>query len=240
LEVLLGRYPAAELIAARDLPEPPGMPPAGQPAELLSRRPDLAAIERRVASGGMRVKEAKAALYPRISLTASGGTSSSELEDLVKGDFFVWNLAANLMQPIFQGGRLRQNVKLNEARAAETAEKYAGVVLNAYAEVENALAADVYYEREVGFTREAVRQARAAEATATLQYQAGVANFITVLEAQRQAIQAEVDLIASRAERLAARIDLYVALGGGFVSDPTTASGKGAAPDPDTHAHTGS
>src|SRR5690606_27497702 len=93
LEMLLGRYPAAEVAAGRDLPELTNGVPAGLPSELLDRRPDLVAAERRLAAETSRVREAKAALFPRIALTASGGRTSSELEDLLSSSFNVWAIA---------------------------------------------------------------------------------------------------------------------------------------------------
>ena len=124
LEVLLGRYPARELQAVRaaaasELPTIPILVPTGLPAELLWRRPDLAAAERRLAATGADLESAWAGLYPRFSLTASGGTSSNELKDLVNGEFSVWRLAGNAMQPIFQGGRLIAAVDAAAARRDE-------------------------------------------------------------------------------------------------------------------------
>jgi NodT family efflux transporter outer membrane factor (OMF) lipoprotein len=116
LELLLKRFPSASIGILEDLPKVVGDVPAGIPADIISRRPDLVAAERRLASADMSLKSAERALYPRISLTGSGGTTTADLKNLINGDFGVWTLAGNLMQPIFQGGRLRANVDFNEAQ----------------------------------------------------------------------------------------------------------------------------
>jgi NodT family efflux transporter outer membrane factor (OMF) lipoprotein len=216
LEVLLGLYPGRELQIPKELPDTPAPIPAGLPADLVARRPDLTAAERRLAASDERYEAARRDLYPRISLTASTGTSSTGLKDLVDGDFSVWSLAFNILQPIFQGGRLRAAVDLAEAGADEALINYAGAALRAYSEVETALAAEEYLaERETDLAR-AAEQSRAAERLSEQRYGTGLESFITVLESQRRALQADGEWIAARRQRLENRVDLYLALGGGF------------------------
>jgi NodT family efflux transporter outer membrane factor (OMF) lipoprotein len=216
LEVLLGRYPGRELEVPKELPDTPPPIPAGLPADLIDRRPDLAAAERRLAASDERYKAARRDRYPRFSLTATGGTSTKGLRDLVDGDFSVWSLAFNLLQPVFQGGRLRAAVDLSEAQANETLINYAGAALRAYAEVETALASEEYLAEREGDLALAREQSRAAERLSENRYAAGLENFITVLESQRRALQADGEWIAARRQRLENRVDLYLALGGGF------------------------
>ena len=137
LEVLLGRIPANELTIPAELPSMPAVP-ASVPAKLLARRPDLVAAEHRLNAAGANVSQAKASLYPQISLTASTGTSTSDLSNLVSGDSLIWTVGANLMQPVFQGGRLRQNVKMQRANFKAMESGFRSAVLNALSEVENA------------------------------------------------------------------------------------------------------
>ncbi len=219
LEVLLGRYPAAELQAAPGLPEFDGPVPAGLPSELVGRRPDVAAAERRVAASEARIYESRAALLPRFSLTASGGTSSEELADLLDGDFGVWTLAGNLLQPIFQGGRLRAGIDFAEAGGEEAEARYFGTVLAAYAEVESALAAEAALAAEERWLAAAANQASAAGELSERRYLGGVEDYVTVLAATRGALEAESARIAVRLARLDARVNLYLALGGGFETD---------------------
>ncbi len=216
LEVLLGMYPGRELKVPQVLPDAPPAIPAGLPADLISRRPDLAAAERRLAASDERFKAARRDRYPRFSLTASAGTSTKGLTELVNGDFSVWSLAFNILQPIFQGGRLRAAVDLAEAGADEALINYAGTALRAYSEVETALAAEEYLSGREADLALAAEQSRAAEKLSEERYGAGLENFITVLESQRRALQADGEWISSRRQRLENRIDLYLALGGGF------------------------
>jgi len=226
LETLLGRYPGRQVETPTALPDTPPAVPGELPADLVARRPDLAAAERRLAAAGARVRAAKKDLYPRLSLTASGGTSSAELKDLVSGDFGVWSLAGNLLQPIFQGGRLRAAVKLAEGAADERLAGYASAALNAYLEVETTLRAETLLAEREAHLAEAARQSRAAERLADERYRAGLDTFITVLESQRRAFQAETEWLLARQERLANRVDLFLALGGGFERDAETGGPK--------------
>jgi NodT family efflux transporter outer membrane factor (OMF) lipoprotein len=219
LEVLLGLYPGRDLALPQDLIATPDAVPSGLPPELVARRPDIVAAERRLMASDQRLKVARASLYPRLSLTASGGTSTAELGDLVKGDFSVWSLAGNLLAPLFSGGRLRAGVDLAAAGVDETMAGYVGTALRAYSEVETTLAAEGYLADRVDDLEQTTLQSRAAEALAMSRYRNGLEAFITVLESQRRTFDAESAWIAGRRERLDNRVDLYLALGGGF--DPT-------------------
>jgi NodT family efflux transporter outer membrane factor (OMF) lipoprotein len=226
LETLLGRYPGREVETPKVLPDTPPAVPGELPADLVARRPDLAAAERRLAAAGARVRAAKRDLYPRLSLTASGGTTSAELKDLVSGDFGVWSFAGNLLQPIFQGGRLRAAVSLAEGSADERLAGYASAVLNAYLEVETTLRAETLLAEREAHLAEAARQSRAAERLADERYRAGLEGFVTVLESQRRAFQAESEWLIARQLRLANRVDLFLVLGGGFERDDETGAPK--------------
>ena len=226
LELLLGRYPAASLETTGALPEVPARVPAGLPAELLSRRPDLLALERRVAGQRERRHQARMALLPRISLSSSTGTSSSELQDIVDRDFSVWSLAANLLQPIFQGGRLLAGIDLADSNTREALETYVKGALRAFGEVETSLALEGFLSRREAALTRAVEQSQSARELAEDRYARGLDGIITLLSAQRDAFQSESRLLQLQRLRLDARIDLHLALGGGF----SHAGGKGDAP----------
>jgi len=217
LEILLGRYPSAELTVADDLPPVPEAVPAGLPADLIARRPDLMLAERRIAAAGARIGAAKKARYPAIRLTGSGGTSTASLTDLLDGDFIVWSLASSLLQPLFQGGRLRAGVDLAEANHEQVLANFAGQALRAYGEVESALVADSLLRQREAALLEASTQAAAARELAESRYHGGLSDVITMLDSQRRAFEAEGQYLAVRRQRLDARVDLYLALGGGFV-----------------------
>lgn len=231
LEILLGRYPAARIDASAAMPSAPETIPAGLPADLLARRPDLAAAEERLRAADHRIAQARAALFPRIALTAGDGTSSSELADLLNTGFHVWSLAGNAAQPLFQGGRLRAGVRRAEAQARLAAANYESAVLRALGEVETALATGRFLaERESGL-QEAAAQSRAALALAEERYRQGLESFTTVLETQRRALDTETQLETVRRQRLETRVDLHLALGGGFDSPRTNANRAGSGPE---------
>ncbi|MGC9325590.1 MAG: efflux transporter outer membrane subunit [Desulfomonilia bacterium] len=219
LEILVGRYPSGRLEIGDGFPGIITPVPAGIPADIISRRPDLVSAERRLAASIERVSQAKASLYPRIALTASGGRSSDELENLLDGDYTIWSLAGNLLQPIFQGGRLRAGVDLARARKDETAAQFVGSVLAAYSEVEIALAAEAILSHRQDALIITVEQAMAARNLAQERYMAGLVDYVSLLEAQRGAFEARSQLLSVRRQRVDARIDLYLALGGGFTRE---------------------
>ena len=224
LEVLLGRYPAAALKPGSNLPELPKAIPAGLPADLVSRRPDLMAAERRLAASHARYKQARRALYPRISLTGSAGTSSRDLESLLDGDFSVWNLAGNVLQPLFQGGRIRGGIRLAASQSEGAVSTYVQSVLSAFAEVETALAAESLLAKRQAALETATEQALAARRLAEDRYAGGLVDLNTMLDAQRGAYASESQLIAVRRQRLENRVNLHLALGGGFAGPRGTAS----------------
>lgn len=216
LEILLGRYPSAEVQSHPRLPGVPEPVPAGLPAELIGRRPDVLGARLRLTAADARLEQARKALYPSLSLTGSGGSSTPAFRDLLDGDFSVWSLAASLTQPIFQGGRLRANVDVRAAGSDEALADYAGTLLAAYGEVESALDAERRLaERELALSA-AETEAAAAERLARRQYREGLVDVLSLLESQRRALAARSDVISIRRERLHTRIDLHLALGGGF------------------------
>ena len=233
LEILLGRYPAEDIETSDDLPPLPPPPPAGLPAALLERRPDLVAARERVAAQDERVAASRAALLPGLRLTASGGRTSAELEDLLDGGFDVWSLGASLTAPLFQGGRLRAEVDAAEARRAEAWNAWAADLLRACGEVESALAAEERLARRVAELEQATLQARAAEALALERYRSGVEALVTLLDAQRRSVTNESRWLAARRNLLDNRVDLLLALGGGFdVPRPDAALAQGQEQQP--------
>ena len=216
LEVLLGRYPGAEIQTPAALGAMPPEIPPGLPAELVARRPDLAAAERRLAASGELVSLSRRARYPRISLTTTAGTATAALTSLLDGNFGVWSLVGNLVQPIFEGGRIRANIERAEASEDEGLAVYINAVLTAYLEVERALAAEVFLADRETALAEASGQSTAAERLADDRYRSGLEDYVTVLESQRRSFDAESALISVRRVRLDNRVDLYLSLGGEF------------------------
>lgn len=219
VEVLLGRYPSAELGGANDLPALESLVGVGAPGDLLSRRPDLRAAEARLYAAGLRVSEARAALLPRLTLTGTTGTNGPEFEDIFDGDFLTSTIAASLLQPIFRGGALRAEADRNEAVARERLAAYANAALAAYQEAENALDADLALAEQVARLTTAVEEALAAEASVELDYARGQRTIFELLDAQRRRISAQRSLITARAQRVDNRVQLHLAIGGAFLTD---------------------
>jgi NodT family efflux transporter outer membrane factor (OMF) lipoprotein len=216
LELLLGQYADGVFDTPAKLPQLTPPVPTGVPADLVARRPDLVAAERELTAFLIRADVARTNLLPRLSLTGATGTATDGLRSLIDGDFGVWRLLGNVVAPLWQGGRLRAQVDLAEARVAEALASYANAALTAYAEVETALSAEEFFvERERHLT-ESTLQARAAERLAEERYRAGLETYTTVLDSQRSAVNAEAELITARRIRLENRVNLYLALGGGF------------------------
>lgn len=220
LQVLTGQYPSGEVDDALEegfgLPALPPPVPTGVPAELLSRRPDLMAAEARVYAAAAREREARANLYPRLSLTASGGTSSNEVGDLLDGDFRVWGLAGGLTAPLFQGGRLRANVDASLAARERAVWQFVRTTLVAMAEVENALVTERTAREEWERLQRNERRARSQATLAEARYRAGSATVLEWLEQQSLALDAESARLAAERALLQTRTDLHLALGGGF------------------------
>ena len=225
LEVLLGDYPDRDIQDSFGiqelLPTPPPVP-AGLPADLIARRPDLVSAERRLAAADQRLVAAKRSLYPRLALTASGGSSTQEFGDLLDGDFSVWSIAAGLVAPIFQGGRIRAGIAGSAATREEALAIYAGSVLQAYSEVETTLAAEVFLREREHHLAESAHQLIAAEKLAGDRYRFGVGSYLELLESQTRAFITQSELLIVRRQRLENRVNLHLALGGGFEFDPET------------------
>ena len=216
LEILLGRYPSGKLVTLASMPSPPSRPPAGLPSDLLMRRPDILAAERRFAAEGQRIKEARRALFPQIRLTGSAGTSTGELSEILNSDFGVWTLAGNLAQPILTGGRVTGEIRLRKGEEKEAVAALQKSVLEAFGEVESALAVDAHLAARESALREAVTLATEADSEARAAFRDGVGDVLTVFAAQNRRLQTQAQWIAVRRLRLDNRINLHLALGGDF------------------------
>jgi NodT family efflux transporter outer membrane factor (OMF) lipoprotein len=227
LEVLLGRYPSASLESADALPELPPPVPAGLPSALLERRPDVVAAERRVAAAFYRVHEAKAARLPAISLTASGSNLTSDFFVLTERDNPVWSGGASLLAPIYRGGALQAQVQVRTAEQKQALAEYARAGLRAFSDVENALASEATLRtREQILTQAAADQARAVE-YAWQRYRIGAVDLRAVSNQQLASFAAQAALLRVQSEARVQRVNLHLALGGGFAAAaPAPAAAK--------------
>lgn len=220
LEVVVGRYPSAELALAADLPAMPAPVPEGLPAELLGRRADLIAAERRVAAACHLIQVAEAARLPRISLTAGGGVSTSDLLRLANVPAEFWRFGANLLAPIFTGGALEAQVKIANADQQAALALYGQAVLRAFSEVESTLSNEGLLADQQRYLESVLSQDTEALRLGRLRYQAGATDLLHVLQLQAKQLDTQFDLIGIHNERLANRVALHLALGGGFAPAP--------------------
>ncbi len=230
LSLLLGRNPGAiprgRGVAA--LPLPPRIPP-GLPAELLQRRPDLRAAEEGLVAANARIGEAKALLYPTISLTGFFGFESTELGDLASAPARTWSIGANLLQPIFNSGQLQSRVEVAESQQRQVLFAYEQAILLALREVEDSL---VGYrksgDRRGSETSRVAAQRRVLE-LAEVRYRGDVAPYLDVLDAQRSLLESELNEAEAMRDQFVALIQIYKALGGGWPTEPEVATPAGPA-----------
>ena len=239
LELLLGRYPAAELAARAELPELPGPVPAGLPLQGLERRPDIVAAERRVAAAFDRVGEAKAARLPRIVLNLSLSALASDVLEL-KPDFEnpSAGFGAKLLAPIYQGGALVTQVEIRTLEQKAAVADYARMALRALGDVEQALAAaENLAARATMLERVVADNQRALDLASTL-HRIGKGDQRAVRQQELALESSRLALLAVRNAQLAERVNLHLALGGSFEAPPEE-EGDGAAPAPPSGAQPG-
>jgi len=218
ISVLIGRNPGSIVRgqALRDQVMTPDVP-AGLPAELLERRPDIREAERSLAAQTARIGVAKAARFPTISLTGSGGYASGEFDDLLDSDASLWRLGANILAPVYNAGQNRSRQEAEVARTEQLLRQYELTVLQAFREVEDALAAVRTFRDEMLAREMQVTAARSAAFLSRARYDGGVTSFLEVLDAERSLFNAEIATSAARRAQLVAVVGLYKALGGGWV-----------------------
>jgi len=224
LEVLVGRYPAAEVEATASLPTLSVLPSAGAPLDILSRRPDLVAAEARMEAAGLQARAAKKALLPSITISSRISTSGPVLADVIDPERLAGNIAAGLFQPLFQGGRLRNTARQSRARAEASLLSYAQTVLEAYEEAENAMASETYLAAQESALKLAFEEAAAAEELTERRYAQGAATIFNLLDAQTRRISSESSYIQAQQARVSNRVNLYLAIGGDFTTEAKSAT----------------
>jgi len=228
LETLAGRYPAAALAVPPQLASWPGDVPVGLPSELLERRPDVVAAERRVAGAFYRTEEAKAARLPKITLTANFTSLSSELFVLKSHDNPVVSFGAGLLQPIFLGGQLQAQVEIRTAEQQQAVAEYGKVSSRAFAEVEDALSNGFALADRETILMSAVRENSRGLELAGVRFRVGSGDLRGVQQQQLALYSAQVALLRVQSERLVQRVNLHLALGGGFDATPPTVTSSAA------------
>lgn len=221
LELLLGRYPSGSLRASKELPELRRSVPAGIPADLLDRRPDLSTERALLFASARRADAARKDLLPSFSITGGGGMSTLRLTDLLSTDQLAFFIAARFTQVLADGGVLAAEAQAAMDRNDAQFNRYVQSALIAFREVESSLSADRSLAAQEKFLASELEQAALAERQSERDYSEGVnANILSVLEAQRRANNARGSMIRLRNQRLQNRIDLHLALGGDFQTHP--------------------
>ena len=217
ISTLAGSNPAS-VPRGRPLSEQPHAPvvPAGLPSSLLERRPDIRQAEQQLIAFNAQIGVAKAAYFPRISLTGTSGFQSSALSSLFSGPAGFWNLISGLTQPIFSGGRIRSGVQFAEAQQQEALLAYQQTIQQAFREVSDALVA---YRKNQEFRRQQeqlVHSAQDASQLSDTRYRAGLTSYLEVLTNETNYFSAELGLAQAQGDELQALVEVFRALGGGW------------------------
>ena len=219
ISLLLGRNPG-HIARGRNLDQL-AMPqvPGGLPSELLERRPDIRQAEQQLIAANAQIGVAKAAFYPSISLTGLLGLASNDLSDLFEGPSRTWTFAGQLTQPIFTGGRLEGQLQVAEAVQKQALLNYQQVIQTAFAEVDDALVAVAKLREQLQTQVEQVKALQRYLDLATLRYQNGYSDYLTVVDAERNLYSAQLSLVQSQGQLFIALANLYKVMGGGWVDE---------------------
>lgn len=217
INILLGNNPG-DVPRGLRLTEQPHAPevPAGIPSALLERRPDIRQAEETLVAANAQIGVARAAYFPQISLTASAGYESPALTNLFTGPAGLWNIAASFTQPIFEGGRLKNNVRLAQAQRDQLVLSYQQTIQGAFRDVSNALVA-YRKDREFRVQQELLfDSARDAAHLSEVRFKAGTTDYLEVLTNETNSFTAQLGLAQAQGNELIALVQLYQALGGGW------------------------
>jgi NodT family efflux transporter outer membrane factor (OMF) lipoprotein len=216
--VLVGKAPAEFTLAPLPLTTPPPPIPVGIPSELLERRPDIAAAERRVASANAQVGLAKTAYYPLVNILGTGGFESGSITTLLQGPSAMWSLGASATMTLFDGGRRRALNDEAKTSYDSTVASYRQTVLTGFQQVEDNLAALRILEQEAGVQASAVQDAQRSLDLSNSRYQGGVTSYLEVITAQNAALSDELTAVNILGRRMASAVLLIQAIGGGWDS----------------------
>ena len=218
--MLVGEPPAAFSLPFNPLNlTPPGIPP-GLPSDLLERRPDVAAAERRVAAQNAEIGVAIAAYFPVVRLTGSTGLDSGDLGLLFNWESRIWSIGPSIEFPIFEGGRIEANVKQQRAAYEENVATYRQSVLVAFQDVEDSLSSIRYLAQQYEAENRAYQSYQKALDLTNARYSSGLVSYFDVIQAQNLALAAEQQTVQLAGNRMAATVRLIKAMGGGWGGCP--------------------
>lgn len=212
---LCGEVPSTFALPSGGIPGVPSIP-SGVPCELLSRRPDIVAADRRMDAAAAKIGSVKATYLPRINLVGAGGLSSLDLSDLFDPSSLFGEIGPEVQVPIFNAGRSGSDLQRAYAQSDEAVGLYKETVLNAFREVEDALTGNQFLDREIAAHRSAAASANRAADLSQKRYDGGLVSYLEVVDAQRTALNEDRELVRARAARLLTTVQLIQALGGGW------------------------
>ena len=218
LELLLGGPLPEDLPAGRALDAQPVLTqlPAGVPSDLLARRPDILQAEQALVAANAEIGAARAAFFPRLSLTAQLGFASPEVSELFRGSARSWSFAPQITQPLFQGGQLRAELRLSQIRTEVAVVRYEQAIQGAFREVRDGLAGSQTYARQIAAQQRVAASAEQRRQLSQLRYGAGQDSRLELLDAQRQSYASQQTLLDLRRDQFKSAVSLYKALGGGL------------------------
>ena len=230
INVLLGRNPGpvprGKSVHELTLPKVP----AGVPSELLTRRPDLLQAESQLVAANAQIGAAKALYFPTIALTASGGSASAALSDLFSGPARVWTFAGQVTGPIFTFGAVSGQVAQAEGAQQAALYGYRNAIVSAFADVENALVAAQKLQQQQAAQERLVAALQDYARLAKLQFDGGYTSYTTVLQAEQSLFPAELTLASVRASVFSSNVNIYKAMGGGWVTQADALTGPAPTP----------
>ena len=218
LEIISGNYPAGILISNYELPDTIPEISVGIPADIITRRPDINALVLRVEAAGLNLSQAKRNLLPGLTLNASVGTSAKKLEDILNEDNSVWSLSSGVVSPLFNGGKLKSAVKIQESVVENAKQELIQGLLLAFSEIETILYLEASIKVKLDAIRNAVSQSESAYLLSTERYDKGVTTLESVLNSQRQYNDIRSRYLSLKRQRIENRLSLLLAIGGVYES----------------------
>ncbi len=222
---LVGEVPATFELSSGSLRSPPSIP-SGIPSELLSRRPDIYAADRRMDGAVAQIGVVKASYLPRVNLVGTAGLSSLEFTDFFDPKSFFGEVGPDITVPIYNGGQIGSAIGQSFAISDEAVARYREAVLTAFREVEDALSANRYLDREIVAHANAAAAASRASNLSRTRYDGGLVSYLEVVDAQRTALSEKRELVQAKSARLLSTVQLIQALGGGWEKPSPEAAAK--------------
>ena len=214
LEALIGKYPDGSYLVSSDLPSALPIVQSSMPVDILNRRPDIKSSLAKLEAASFRKAASISTFFPGVVLTSSIGTSSDELKDILNKDYQVWSQGLNVALPLFQGGSLRANKKMQDEAQKIAEQELIKTIINAFSEVEQTLFLEHSNNVLLDSYSEAANQAEAAYKLSRERYDSGLVDLIAVLDSQQRWFQARSQVLNAKKTKIETRLNLILALGG--------------------------